>query len=111
MNERYLKPNSARTPQERRELAIKAGKASGEARRYKKLCREIAQNIGSMPEIVTMPNGEMVEGTTDASIVASIALRAKSGDMRAAELWMRLKGENLGAMVNVGIEEVRIDFE
>lgn len=111
MNSKNLRSLASLTAEERREMARKAGRASGEARRYKKQCREIAQAIGRMPEIVTMPNGKMAKGTTDEAIVASIAIRAKSGDMRAAELWLRLKGENLGAMVNVGIEEVRIDFE
>lgn len=39
-NEKNLKPNTARTPKERRELAQKAGKASGEARKEKKLIQE-----------------------------------------------------------------------
>lgn len=111
MNNQNLKSFACRSVAERREIARKAGRASGEARRYKKLCREIAQSIGGMREIVTMPNGEIAKGTTDEAIVAAIAIRAKSGDMRAAELWLRLKGENLGAMVNVGVEEVHIDFD
>ncbi len=111
MNERNLKSLASRTIEERREIARKGGRASGEARRYKKLCREIAQSIGGMREIVTMPNGEMAKGTTDEAIVAAIAVRAKAGDMRAAELWLRLKGEDLGPIVSVGIEEVHIAFE
>lgn len=100
-----------RTTEERREIARKGGRASGEARRHKKLCREIAQYIGEMPERVTLPNGQEVDGTTDEAIVAAIAMRAKTGDMRAAELWLRLKGEDLGPIVSVGIEEVHIAFE
>ncbi|MBQ5839513.1 MAG: hypothetical protein IIW42_05770 [Bacteroidaceae bacterium] len=41
-NEKNLKPNSARTPKEREELARKAGQASGKARREKKTAREYA---------------------------------------------------------------------
>lgn len=111
MNERNLKSLASRTIEERREIARKGGRASGEVRRYKKLCREIAQYIGEMPERVTLPNGQEVDGTTNEAIVASIAARAKAGDMRAAELWLRLKGEDLGPIVSVGIEEVHIAFE
>lgn len=39
-NEQNLIPNSQRTPNELREMAIKGGKASGEARRNKKLLRD-----------------------------------------------------------------------
>ena len=41
-NEKNLKPNSERTPNERKELARKAGKASGKARLAKKTAREYA---------------------------------------------------------------------
>ena len=40
-NPQNLKPNTERTPKERQELARKAGKASGEARRRAKTCREV----------------------------------------------------------------------
>lgn len=39
-NEQNLIPNSQRTPSELREMATKGGKASGEARRNKKLLRD-----------------------------------------------------------------------
>ena len=41
MNDENLIKNSDRTPSERRELARKAGKASGEARRRKRDSREL----------------------------------------------------------------------
>ena len=40
MNEENLIPNSQRTPSELREMATKGGKASGEARRNKKMLRD-----------------------------------------------------------------------
>ena len=40
-NEKNLKQNSERTPKERQELARKAGKASGKARRERKTLREL----------------------------------------------------------------------
>ena len=39
-NTNNLKPNSERTPQERQELARKAGQKSGQARREKKALKE-----------------------------------------------------------------------
>ena len=99
------------TVEERRELARKAGRASVEARRHKRLCREIAKYIGECRETVTLPNGQKVDSTTNEAIVAAIAVRAKAGDMRAAELWLRLTGENLGPTVAIGVEEVHIAFE
>jgi hypothetical protein len=45
MNEQNLIPNSERTPSERQEIARKGGIASGEARREKKLAKQIAIDI------------------------------------------------------------------
>ena len=44
-----LKPNSERTPTERKELAEKAGKASGEARRERKQWKDILETLIDMP--------------------------------------------------------------
>lgn len=41
MNIENLKPNTERTPEERKKLASKAGKASGEARRARKTFKEL----------------------------------------------------------------------
>lgn len=106
-----LRPLNTLPLEERREIARLGGKASVAARRHRKLCREIAQYVGEMPERVKFPNGQEIDGTTDEAVVAAIAARAKAGDMKAAELWLRLKGENLGPAVAVGIEEVHISFE
>ena len=48
-NEGNLIPNSARTPEERRELAKRAGIASGEARRKKRDMRESMRKILDLP--------------------------------------------------------------
>jgi hypothetical protein len=45
MNEQNLISNSERTPSERQEIARKGGIASGEARREKKLAKQIAIDI------------------------------------------------------------------
>lgn len=50
-NEKNLKPNTERTPKERKELAIKAGVASGKARLHKKHGRELMRELLKMKEI------------------------------------------------------------
>ena len=47
-NEQNLRPLNTRTKKERREIAIKAGKASGEARRQKKTMKEQAELLLSL---------------------------------------------------------------
>lgn len=47
-NEQNLKPNSERTPKERRKLAQKAGRASGESRRRRKSLGEAAQAVAKI---------------------------------------------------------------
>ena len=49
MNEKNLIPNEERTPSERRENARKAGIASGEARRRKKLLKECMIELLDLP--------------------------------------------------------------
>lgn len=49
VNKDNLKPNSARTPEERKELARKAGKASGRARRERKTVAEALRKVLDEP--------------------------------------------------------------
>lgn len=48
-NEKNLIPNNRRTPKERRENAKKAGKASGEARRKKRLLKDCMLDLLNLP--------------------------------------------------------------
>lgn len=89
-----LVPNEARTPEERRENASKAGKASVAARRRKKQAAEymrIALELPntSSPELVEkmIERGIPEEDCTyGASLAWSILLRGIKGNVRAAEL-------------------------
>lgn len=75
MNPENLKPNSERTPSERKKLASKAGRASGESRRRKKTFKELLEVALSMPS---------VEGNTNAEqIVIGMIEAAQSGDTKA----------------------------
>ena len=59
-NEKNLVPNSARTPEERRENAKKAGVASGAARRKK---RDIKKSLEALMDgTYTTENGEKTDG-------------------------------------------------
>ena len=89
LNEKNLVPNSRRTPSERRELASKAGKASGEARRRKKSMREKMMLLLSMPaadndveelEALGIAPEDM---DNEMVIVKALFLRAADGDVKA----------------------------
>jgi hypothetical protein len=89
LNEKNLVPNSRRTPSERRELASKAGKASGEARRRKKSMREKMMLLLSMPAADN--DAEELEALgiapedmdNEMVIVKALFLRAADGDVKA----------------------------
>lgn len=91
MNEQNLKPNSERTPSERKQLASKAGKASGKARREKRTMKQLLEIALSL--MVTNKKGE----TASRKEVIAIQLvnRAASGDLRAIDLLTKLIGEQI----------------
>lgn len=97
--DKNLIPNSARTPNERRENAIKAGKASGEARRQKKTVADILK-IWADAE-VSQKNKEALEknglglGTTNRTLLVLPLLdKAKKGDIKAVQMIIELLGED-----------------
>ena len=91
MNEQNLKPNSERTPSERKKLASKAGKASGKARREKRTMKQLLEIALSL--MVTNKKGE----TASRKEVIAIQLvnRAASGDLKAIDLLTKLIGEQV----------------
>ena len=91
MNEQNLKPNSERTPSERKQLASKAGKASGKARREKRTMKQLLEIALSM--MVTNKKGE----TASRKEVIAIQLvnKAASGDLKAMDLLTKLIGEQI----------------
>lgn len=100
-NEKNLIPNSARTPNERRENARKAGIASGEARRAKKTMREYANFLLSLPvsdgrkwnKLSRM--GIPPEGIDNKmAVVAALMLAAQAGDVSAAKELRNIIGED-----------------
>jgi hypothetical protein len=79
-NAKNLKANSERTPKERKELAQKAGKKSGEARREKKLLKE---------ELMLL----LAQGKTQEKISLALIEEAIKGNVKAFEVIRDTIGE------------------
>ena len=99
-NEQNLIPNEARTPEERRENARKAGKASGVARARKRTLRELAEIIGSMPTknpktiaIMEKAGFKPEEMTNDMATMLAMQLKSQAGDVSAAKLLGEMRGQ------------------
>ena len=76
-----LKPEDL-TPKQRRENASKAGKASGEARRKKKLLRECLEIL--LENEVTDKYGNVMTGAE--AMAAKVFQQALKGDLKAFEI-------------------------
>lgn len=81
-NPENLIPNDQRTPSERRENARKAGIASGEARRRKKLMREAFEELLSRE--YHDQSGNVLDGTS--ALAAKVFKQAMDGDLKAFEI-------------------------
>lgn len=99
-NEQNLIPTTALTEKERREMASRAGKASGKARAQKKTLRELAEMIGAMQvrnpktiAIMQKAGFEPEQMTNDAAMMMGLQLKAQSGDPSAAKLLSELRGQ------------------
>lgn len=75
-NSKNLKPNSERTPSERRENARKAGIKSGEKRRERKRLRELL-------ELALQETDTKTGQQNDISITAALIKKAAKGDVGA----------------------------
>lgn len=99
-NEKNLIPNEMRTPEERRENARKAGKASGAARRRKRDMKNAARMILNLPAdaqvtaLLEQLGIEESDQTMQVAILAAMALKARSGDVRASEFLRDTAGYN-----------------
>lgn len=99
-NEQNLIPTTALTEKERREMASRAGKASGKARAQKKTLRELAEIIGQMPvknpktiAIMQKAGFDTDQMTNDMAMMLGLQLKAQSGDPSAAKLLSELRGQ------------------
>lgn len=89
-NEQNLKPNTERTPSERKALAAKAGKASGEARRAKKTLREYA--LALLDAETTLKDGSK-KSNREMILLAQFKKAVQDGDLNSAKWLGELVGE------------------
>lgn len=98
-NEQNLIPNEARTPEERRENARKAGKASGIARRKKRTMREIAEMVATMelkdPKMLSALHAAGFQDpiTNDDAAFFGLIRKAQTGDPSALKLLAEMRGQ------------------
>ena len=91
-NEKNLIPFNERTESEQREIAQKGGIASGAARRRKRSMRQAADYYLSLPETDRRRVNAMLRDQIDPEDVG-IATAAKQGDARAANVLLKMLGE------------------
>jgi hypothetical protein len=93
-----LKPNTERTPEERRDLAIKAGKASGRARREKKVMTQIYADFLSKKHDVKGKDGiikKMKGEDLLSGVMSKILSRGDSSSVALMkEIRQAIEGEN-----------------
>ena len=84
-------PNCERTPEERKEIAQKGGKASGEARRKRKTFREVFNALlpmqidsGKIKDLTSLIQDINPEMTAEQAIAMAQIYRAIQGDTQAA---------------------------
>ena len=99
-DEKNLIPFNERTESEQREIAQKGGIASGAARRRKRSMREAADYYLSLPETDRRRVNAMLRDSIEPedidnqmSVVMGIATAAKQGDSRAANVLLKMLGE------------------
>lgn len=89
-NDENLIPFSERTKKEQREIQVKGGIASGEARRAKKTMKEMLDYLLEK-EIENSKTGEMV--TCREAMLSSMVKKAIKGDVKACQFVRDTAGE------------------
>lgn len=100
-NEKNLIPFNKRTESEQREIAQQGGIASGKARRRKRSMKEAADYYLSLPETdhrrvnaLLRDEVEPEDVNNQMSVVMGMAEAAKRGDARAANVLLKMLGED-----------------
>ena len=96
-NEENLIKNSERTPSERREIAKKAGIASGKARRkkaeFKKALEIVLSSKVQNQQLAEMLETMGYDNTNEMAIALMTVQKAMKGDLRAVELIERTSNQ------------------
>ena len=106
-NNENLKPNSERTPSERKALAKKAGIASGKARRKVKKIKEYLE-IGL--ELAISDKQGNTYSRKEAGVIKLIERYVK-GDPKAFDTVVELLGENPAKKLDVTTNQPSVAFE
>lgn len=110
MNDDNLISNESRTPSERRNYAIKAGKASGAARRAKKEMRETLIELlrlpvekGDIEEITNLAESKGKNLTIEQAMCVAMIREALNGNVKAATFIRDTSGNKLTDDVKVNV--------
>jgi hypothetical protein len=119
-NEQNLIPFDERSKSEARELGAKGGKASGEARRLKKTCRDFFMQLREMPVndeklIAAMKRAGFTNNddlTYGAAMAMQTMIKAMKGNSQMMRLAYEMMGENQtqGVVVNSAPPEINVNF-
>lgn len=100
-NEKNLIPFNKRTESEQRQIAQKGGIASGVARRRKRSMREAADYYLALPETDRRSVNALLRDAVDPedidnqmAVIKGITARAKKGDPQAANVLLKMLGED-----------------
>lgn len=105
-NEQNLIKNEDLTPKQRRENASKAGKASGKARRNKKLLRECLEIL--LEKKMKGKNGETITGAE--ALTTKLFSEALKGNVKAFEVLRDTAGQKVPDKIMVSeVEQSAID--
>lgn len=107
-----LIPQSERTKEEQRAVAVKGGIASGKARREKKMLKDTLETLLAMPlksgkvaDLDTIRNVAALKGknlTVQEAIIFAQVQKALRGDIRAAEFVRDTAGQAPTKSVDIG---------
>lgn len=107
-----LVPNEERTPDELRSITQKGGIASGVARRRKRSMREAADYYLALPETDRRSVNALLRDAVDPedidnqmAVIKGITARAKKGDPQAANVLLKMLGEDKPQNETVKLEE------
>lgn len=111
--ENIMDANNKRTPSERRELARKAGQASGKARRRTAALRETANRLLTMQAHVDGLSDVLIadggESTYEEIITMAMINQAMLGDVKAYTALMKVVGQTNKSEADLEEQRIRTD--
>lgn len=115
MNEENLKGHGfhERTASEQREIAIKGGKASGEARRkkadFKKTLNKLLTTEIDNPEFTPILEALGLDSTLESALNMALIKKGLSGDVKAYEAVAKYSGQSAQTDYDDEEQQIRID--